>query len=271
MTYRKPAYPEWVAYEPELLPPPALMRQEGITVLEDWFRWAEEWSMLLRAYGRLRHASDVLEIGCGLGRTAFAIRYLLTHGQYTGFEIVRSKVEFLNRTFHPAHRHFRFVWADVANTYYNPGGRESAESYRFPADDASQDLVYAASVLTHMAPEAALHYVRESARVLRPGGRCLLSVFLLDHYRPGLPRPSVFGRPAFDFDHRDAAWGDDFAFVVPHNREQMTAFSRAFLSRAGTAAGLDVVEVVPGMWSGSQEDWVSTQDLVVLQRRSEDT
>ena len=101
MIYRKPAYPEWVAYEPELLPPPALMRQEGITVLEDWFRWAEEWSMLLRAYGRLRHASDVLEIGCGLGRIAFAIRYLLTHGQYTGFEIVRSKVEFLDRSVSP--------------------------------------------------------------------------------------------------------------------------------------------------------------------------
>ena len=30
------------------------MAHEGITVLEEWFRWAEEWSMLLRIYGGWR-------------------------------------------------------------------------------------------------------------------------------------------------------------------------------------------------------------------------
>jgi hypothetical protein len=56
-----------VAYEPALVPPLELMRTEGIDVLEDWFRWAEEWSMLLRAYGDLGDRSRVPEIGCGLG------------------------------------------------------------------------------------------------------------------------------------------------------------------------------------------------------------
>ena len=36
-----------IAYEPNLIPPLELMAQEGIVVLEDWFRWAEEWSMIL--------------------------------------------------------------------------------------------------------------------------------------------------------------------------------------------------------------------------------
>lgn len=259
-------YPAWVAYEPELVPPPHLMHDEGITVLEEWFRWAEEWSMLLRVYGHLTRTSHVLEIGCGLGRTAFAIRYILTDGRYTGFEIVRDKIVFLQRTFHVAHPHFSFVWADVANTYYNPAGRHRANAYAFPAGDSSQDLVYAASVLTHMAPESAAHYIREAARVLRSGGRCLLSVFLLDHYRAGAPRPSVFGRAAFDFDHHHPSWGRDCALVVPENPEQMTAFSASLLTRFASDAGLEVVEVVPGMWSGSVDRWVGTQDLVVLVR-----
>jgi SAM-dependent methyltransferase len=259
-------YPQWVAYEPELVPPPTLMYQEGITVLEDWFRWAEEWSMLVRAYGGMNGRSRVMEIGCGLGRIAFALKYLLVEGHYTGFEIVREKIDFLQRTFTPAHPRFTFVHADVSNTYYNPQGGMAPSEYRFPADDGSQDLVFAASVLTHMAPANVERYIAEAARVLCPGGRCLLSVFLLDHYRKGLPRPSVFGRPTFDFDHHLPKWGADFAYVVPGNLEQMTAYSARLLQRFAGTAGLEYTDLVPGMWSGSTDRWVGMQDLVVLTR-----
>src|SRR5688572_14843065 len=86
-----------VAYEPELVPPLALMSQEGIVVLEDWFRWAEEWSMILRIFGRVSMSSTVLEIGCGLGRIAFPLRYVLLKGGYEGFEICREKIVYLQR------------------------------------------------------------------------------------------------------------------------------------------------------------------------------
>jgi SAM-dependent methyltransferase len=100
----------WVAYEPDLLPPLDLMRQEGISVLEEWFRWAEEWSMLLRIYGGITRNSAVLEIGCGLGRTAFPLRYVLSSdGSYDGFEICHNKIVFLEQTFHKAYPNFRFI------------------------------------------------------------------------------------------------------------------------------------------------------------------
>ena len=261
-------YPDWVAYEPELVPPPPLMRSEGITVLEEWFRWGEEWSMLLRLHGTLHPAARVMEIGCGLGRIAFPLRYLLGRdGRYTGFEIVREKIDFLQRTFTPAHPNFRFVHADVRNTYYNPAGRLAPTDYRFPADGATHDLVFAASVLTHMLPENTAHYLRESARVLRPGGRCVVSLFLLDHYERGRPRPSVFARPDFAFDHRWGEWGDGFATVHLENPEQMTAYRLALVERLAADAGLRLAHPpVPGMWSGRFEAWVSTQDVVVLER-----
>src|ERR1051326_945983 len=111
-----------ISYEPDLVPPPELMAREGICVLEEWFRWAEEWSMLLRIYGGLGGESAVLEIGCGLGRIAFALRYLLRQGSYVGFEICDYKVQFLKQHFEPAHRNFSFLHANVHNTEYNPQG-----------------------------------------------------------------------------------------------------------------------------------------------------
>ena len=268
---RQPAgYPPWVAYEPALVPPPDLMRDEGIDVLEEWFRWAEEWSMLLRVYGAIARDGAVLEIGCGLGRIAFPLRYILRdEGSYTGFDIVPKKIDFLTRTFTAAHPNFQFRLADVHNTFYNPGGRLRTEEYRFPLADASVDLVYAASVFTHMVPEGTAHYLRESARVLRPGGRCVFSFFLLDHYRRGQPRPLGFSHPRFDVDHAWGGWGDDFAVVDPRNPEQITAYRVALVERFAREAGLDLaMPPVPGLWSGSFRSWVGAQDVVVLSKRA---
>jgi SAM-dependent methyltransferase len=269
---REPAPPpepeSWtVAYDPALIPPLPLMRTEGIDVLEEWFRWGEEWSMLLRVYGGLTRRSAVLEIGCGLGRTAFPLRYLLSsEGRYDGFEIARQKVEFLARTFTPAFPNFRFTWADVRNTYYNPAGRVEPAEYRFPYPDRHFDIVYAASVFTHMVPENAAHYLQETARVLRPGGRALVSVFLLDHYDPARPRPLGFARDDFRFDHAYGGWGDEFRTVVPENPEQMTAYRRSLLERLARQAGLRfAAPVVPGLWSGAAERWVGAQDLLALE------
>ena len=256
-----------LAYSPELIPPLDLMRQEGIDVLEEWFRWADEWSVFLRIYGGLTTSSSVLEIGCGLGRTAYPLRYILTSGNYEGFEICYEKVAFLETAFHKAHPNFRFTWANVYNTYYNPSGQTQAADYRFPYPRNSFDLIYAASVFTHMLPDAAANYFRETARVLKPGGRCVFSFFLLDYYRSGQPRPSVFARPSFDFDHSYANYGDEFATVVLENPEQMTAYRLSMIERFAAQAGLEVAHSpVPGLWSGSFVTWAGAQDMIVLKK-----
>jgi SAM-dependent methyltransferase len=256
----------WVAYEPDLLPPLDLMRQEGISVLEEWFRWAEEWSMLLRIYGGITRNSAVLEIGCGLGRTAFPLRYVLSSdGSYDGFEICHNKIVFLEQTFHKAYPNFRFIWANIHNTAYNPTGQIRAADYRFPYPDNSFDIIYAASVFTHMLPEAAANYFQESARVLKPDGLCLFSFFLLDNYRPGEPRPLGFARSDFNFDHQYGNYGDDFAIVDIDNPEYMTAYSLSLIERFARQGSLELAQgPVPGLWSGSTSSWVGAQDLVIL-------
>ena len=254
-----------LAFEPDLVPPPALMQSEGISALEEWFRWGEEWSMLLRFYGKISHASSVLEIGCGLGRIAFPLRYVLSHeGSYDGFEICRYKVDFLEQ-FHQAYPHFRFRWADVQNTHYNPNGQMTSETYRFPYPDNAFDIIFAASVFTHLLPEATAHYFKEAARVLKPDGRCLFSFFLLDYYRQGHPRPLGFASPIFNVDHPYGGHGDDFAVSNPSDPEAISAYRRKAVEQFAKEAGLTFSqEPVPGLWSGTVDNWVGVQDLIVL-------
>ncbi len=258
-------HPYRIAYEPDLVPPPKLMGEEGINVLEEWFRWAEEWSMLLRVYGRITRSSRVLEIGCGLGRTAFPLRYVVVDGTYDGFEIVQHKVAFLQRTFHKAYPNFRFVWADIHNTFYNPEGQIRAADYTFPYDDGAFDIVYAASVFTHLLPETAARYLAEAARVLKPDGRCLVSFFLLDNYRTNHLRPFMFARREFAFEHQYGGYGDDFAIAVPDRPEETTAYRLRLIERFAAQAGLALAQPpIPGMWSGTASTWVGAQDLVIL-------
>ena len=73
---------------------------------------------------------------------------------------------------------FGFHFADVYNSLDNPGGDRTP--YVLPVADGSQDLVMGQSLYTHLLEEELTRYVSESVRVLRPGGRMLMSVFCLD-------------------------------------------------------------------------------------------
>jgi SAM-dependent methyltransferase len=258
-----------IAYDPLLVPPLRLMLREGIDTLEEWFRWAEEWSMILRIFGGITPKSAVLEIGCGLGRIAFPLRYILSaEGSYNGFDVCKYKIAFLQRRFHSRHPNFHFLWADIHNTHYNPRGRVSPIEYRFPYPDRSFDIVYAASVFTHMLPNTTHRYFKEAARVTKSPGRCVFSFFLLDNYWPGHHRPFGFAQRDFDFDHQHADFGPDFAMVFPDDPERMTAYRLSWIKKLAAASGLAVTEKpVPGMWSGTTPSWITTQDLVVLEKR----
>ncbi|MEM7028483.1 MAG: class I SAM-dependent methyltransferase [Chloroflexota bacterium] len=258
----------WVAYEPALVPHHNLMLDEGVHVLEEWYRWAEEWQMLLRIYGGLTRKSKVMEIGCGTGRTAFPLRFILSpDGSYDGFDISPKKVSFLEESFHRAYPNFRFVLSDVHNHSYNPEGAIKAESFLFPYQNAAFDIVYAASVFTHMLPDAAKNYFQQAARVLKPEGRCVFSFFIFDNYQPDQERPLGFANPAFNFDYSFADYGDKFAIAEPDVPDQMTAYSVEFIEEIAEQAGLKFAQApLPGFWSGSHECWVGTQDIVILEK-----
>jgi ubiquinone/menaquinone biosynthesis C-methylase UbiE len=123
---------------------------------------------------------------------------------------------------------------------YSASGVVEADEFRFPYPDNSFDVVFAASIFTHMGPRAVAHYLVESARVLRPGGFRAFSFLLLDNYLSGHPRPLGFGRPSFDFEHRHPDWDDRVAIVEPRDPEKMTAYAHSLVRDMAESAGLEL-------------------------------
>ena len=197
----------------------------------------------------LRPEDRVLDVGCGIGRLARPLAgYLSIDGFYAGFDVNADAIAWCRRRY----RHFPnfvFVHADVHNARYNPGGSSPAVAYAFPFDDGAFDVCVLMSVLTHLTADETLHYLGQVRRVLAPGGRMLATAFVLD---PDAPSPALaFGPPA-----------DGMAVVDPAVPEEAVGFEEEWLLEALRTAGLDVVALHPGLWTG-RSDGTSFQDVVV--------
>lgn len=73
---------------------------------------------------------------------------------------------------------FRFHRANLFNKHYNPTATVLASEYKFPFPNNTFDVILACSVFTHMLPKDVENYFSEIFRVLKPGGRAVLTYFL---------------------------------------------------------------------------------------------
>jgi SAM-dependent methyltransferase len=215
----------------------------------DFVSIGDEFLSHLVALCGLRPEDRVLDVGCGIGRLARPLAgYLSIDGAYAGFDVNAAGIRWCTRRY--GHfPHFSFVHADVHNARYNPRGTGDPASYAFPFEDGSFDVAVLVSVLTHLTADVALHYLGQTRRVLAPGGRMLATAFVVD---PGAPDPALAFGPA----------SDGMAVVDPALPEEAVAFEEEWLLEALRAAGLDVVAIHPGTWTG-RPGGLSFQDLVV--------
>jgi SAM-dependent methyltransferase len=202
-------------------------------------------------------ADRVLDVGSGIGNLALALAPDLT-GSYDGVEVHPEAVAWCRTAITPRYPSVRFHHADIFSSAYNPAGRTTASTYRFPFDDGSFDFVYLGSVFTHMLPADVAHYLSEIARVLAPGGTCAASFFLLSDDR----RADVeSGRAFMTFQYADAS---DLARLHDAERpEAAVAIEESFVNDACARAGLRVERIRRGdWWSGRADD----QDVVTTRR-----
>ena len=206
----------------------------------------------------LQPSHAVLDVGCGIGRIARPLAgYLSAEGSYDGFDVNRDGIGWCRRRYGRL-PNFRFQVADLYNRRYNPHGSHAATEYRFPYDDARFDFVILTSVLTHLLEAEADHYLAETARVLRPGGRVLATFFLLDDESRAAIADGRAGLRFLDPSAHVAVVSDD----VP---EEAVAYDAGWVREHAAAHGLDLGAVHPGTWSG-REDGRSFQDIVVATR-----
>lgn len=252
-TYRLTPIQHGPIADPELIPPEHL-----IFVGQGDFRLVGQWFVqFFIEEGGLQPQHHVLDVGCGVGRIAAPLtRYLVADGSYTGFDIVASGIEWCQQNITPRFPNFHFQVADIHNSDYNPHGTMTAEQFRFPYDTASFDFVLLTSVFTHLLPAAILHYLEEIGRVLRPGGRCVATYFLLNEVSRLLINA---GNSEFHFaDRQEAYWS-----INRERPEAAVAVPEAAVRDWHRQAGLSIDEPIRyGFWSG-RETGRSFQDIVL--------
>lgn len=250
-----------------LVPPIELIIENKIgirnkeNVLDEYKRIGNYIATVLKNRAGLHPESDALDMGCGTGRVARSLTEYLTTGSYTGVDIVESSIEWCRDNFRNFHN-FRFIHADLYSKFYNPTASLTAEEYRFPFDPESFDVIWSASLFTHMLMPAVDNYLKEMARVAKPGGRIWNSYLLLDE----ISEPLVLGprndgrRMQYKVEGGRVAYKDKPELVVGLNRDQILDLHEKH--------GLEIIEEWLSNWSGGRPDTKNRGQDVIIARKN---
>ncbi len=216
---------------------------------------------LLYRYG-LKSDHALIDVGCNVGRVPVGLLAGTDfHGQYLGFDVMKRPVRWAGRNLAPLAAGFTFAHLDVINDRYNPKGSIAPESVSFPARAARFDFCCLFSIFTHFYREDIQHYLREIHRVLKPGGLVLTSWFLYDEER----LPKAVGSPVYPMVHRlDGVT----IFAELSDPLRAIAFDEDYVRKMVKDAGLEVVRIDHGRWTGEEAD--EFQDIIVLRRPEND-
>jgi SAM-dependent methyltransferase len=211
-------------------------------------------------FAGLAPSSRVLDVGCGIGRMAAPLTKYLSAGEYYGFDIVRSGIDWSVENISSKFPNFHFQHANVFNKNYNPDGQTSADVYRFPYSDAFFDFAFLTSVFTHMLPAAVDNYMSEISRVLKPGATCLITFFLLNDESLPLIRS---GRSTLNFKREI----EGCLSISRHNPESAIAYKEDVVRRMFETHDLDIVGPIRyGSWC-ERPNGLSYQDIIVAKKR----
>jgi len=208
----------------------------------------------------LQPHEQVLDVGSGIGRVAVPLtQYLNREGSYEGIDIVRKGVDWCRRKISKDHPNFRFTHIDLKNDLYNLSTEQEAKGFVFPYVDARFDVVFLFSVFTHMMPDDTANYLHQIARVLKPGGRCLATFFILtDDSKADMMRYK-----GLQFVHQKG----HYALLDPSVKEANVAFEQDWLHKQVSLAGLQIERNFLGYWPGlDKQQTAGFQDMLLFRK-----
>lgn len=232
------------------LPPRVPPRRMTFIGGGDFTAVGDDFFAALKTHG-LTPDMAVLDVGCGQGRMARPlVNYLSPKGRYDGFDIVHSGIKWCETHYHDV-PNFTFCHAHVKNERYNASGEVAAKDYVFPYEDNSFDFVFLTSVFTHMFKSDVANYVSEIQRVLKPGGRSVITWFIMREAE----------NPDLDFAHQydDVTWT-----TLKSNPEAALAFDKDFVLSLYEKTGFSPPEIHHGHWA--TKGGRSYQDMVIADK-----
>lgn len=216
-----------------------------------------------------KEGNMILDVGCGTGLLGIAAEpFLGQDGKYIGLDVMKKDIDFCRR--HYTSKSFEFIHFDVNNPAYAPAQKDTKS--KWPVESESFDLTTALSVWTHLNEEDALFYFKEVSRVLKPGGKAIVTFFLLDEvYERSLSMRSrqegrfhmtlqdqwVFDQPSY----RSDAWRHPKWAKVP---ESAIGITNVGLDRLTSNSGLKLIEQYQGNWK--EVPGVFFQDVLIFKK-----
>ena len=215
---------------------------------------------LLKSEINLTPSDSVLDIGCGIGRTAIALtEYLNTNAKYEGFDVVKKGVDWCNSKINKEYPNFNFTYIPLFNDLYNNSNLK-AENFEFPYKKESFDKIFSFSVFTHMQINEIQNYFKQIHEVLKSDGIAFSTFFLYDDTNDAY----ISKREGFNFPIQE----DGFKLMNSKVKSGNIAIHKDKINEMLNNENLTLVKIIDGFWKDNIRDSKKKeyQDIVVFKK-----
>ena len=236
-------------------PPIPLRRHVGL--LGGFDGTGYEFVAYLKLLLGLKATDSIWDLGCGCGMLELALESAGWRGRLVGVDIHAPSIRWAQRTLTRRIPSFQFVHSDIYNPDYWPSGKLTAAQWFAQFSRHRFDLVIAKSLFTHMLPQELELYLNEMAQRLEPGGRGLLTFFILNERQAQLgPHNTIsFVQPET---------GAVYSVRRLNAPTAAVAYREGYLRQLFERHDLRLVDPIRyGTWTG-REDGLSYQDIVIV-------
>lgn len=263
-----------VVMEPYIPPPGINYNQSPARTTAEYVRQfkadacLKELPFLIRR-ARLTPQSTILDYGCGLGRLAYAAsKFLDASGHYFGYEPNQEALSFLRKAY-ASHTNFSFAGLELpVEEDYVAVQQQSASREGKAAADVSLaglctrpiDVQYSSSVFTHMWQSDIVTTLAKITSQMSPAGVSINTWLCVDDHAAYSLRCGLTDR-ALPYRVGDALTYSQSNPLV------CTAYELPVVQAIYTAAGQDILEILPGSWSGGRDNGIHYQDIIVSKPR----